>query len=249
MNISWIRLAFLSLPLFVAAACGEDENKKADNGTAARGGSSGKGGSGSGGDDSGAAGDGAGGDGAAGQGSGGDGAGGDGAAGQGSGGDGAGGDGAAGQGNGGDGGDGGGLDPQSTACSAFPETVAMGPTIGLGQTGAVLCFSMDDDSCRLTTNTYSDGENPCPSESNLVAFYGVAAMSEYHLFAGYPGFLDAEVTSITAGAIDQDYSHIVTEIPESTSVTAVIEAGGRTFEVVFTFDGSSLTVTSFEEAT
>lgn len=270
-----MRLGLLALPLVLAAACGDDDSDGGGNGSTAgqsQGGSAGKAGGSAGstakggnggrsaasGGDGPSAGDGGdgpsdGGDGPGaagnGPGSGGDGPG-MGGGGSGSGGEMVGGAGGAdaGQGGGGAGG-GGGLDPQSTACDDFPATVTMGETFVVDQVGAILCVSLTGDACRLTTNTYSDGVNPCPAEENLLGLYGDVSDGAYRVSAGFPGTLDAEIVSISSGTIDETFPYHATDIAEGTPVTAVIEVEGRTFEVVFEFNDAELTLTSVEETT
>lgn len=154
--------------------------------------------------------------------------------------------GGAGVGGAGVGGAGGGLDAMSTACSALPATIVMGPTNGLTTVGAVLCYSLEDAACRVTTNTYSDGTNPCPNGERLLGFYSETDQVANRIHAGDPEMV-AEIISLSSGTINQEFPSDASGIAAGTSVTTVIEVGQRSFQVVFTFSGASLTVTSFNE--
>lgn len=154
--------------------------------------------------------------------------------------------GGAGVGGAGVGGAGGGLDAMSTACSALPATIVMGPTNGLTTVGAVLCYSLEDAACRVTTNTYSDGTNPCPNGERLLGFYSETDQVANRIHAGDPEMV-AEIISLSNGTINQEFPSDASGIAAGTSVTTVIEVGQQSFQVVFTFSGASLTVTSFNE--
>lgn len=154
--------------------------------------------------------------------------------------------GGAGVGGAGVGGADGGLDAMSTACSALPATIVMGPTNGLTTVGAVLCYSLDDAACRVTTNTYADGTNPCPNGERLLGFYSETDQVANRIHAGDPEMV-AEIISLSSGTINQEFPSDASGIAADTSVTTVIEVGQQSFQVVFTFSGASLTVTSFNE--
>jgi hypothetical protein len=129
------------------------------------------------------------------------------------------------------------LDELSTSCDDFPATVEMGPTIAVDTTGAVLCA----DVCRVTSNTYSDGINPCADEDFILGFFS----SEGQNWVRVIGAL--EIVSTSAGTLDPTF---VDDVPAGEGVTVVIENTDTTAEytVVFEFDESGeLTVTSFSE--
>jgi hypothetical protein len=136
-------------------------------------------------------------------------------------------------------------DPQSTACSAFPETVMLGETIALNTYGAVLCAATSPSACRLTTNTYSDGVNPCAQPDRIATFLASTADNSLQLLSTW------HITSTTAGTVTPALDYSMTAIPDSTSVTATIESpDGDTYSLVFEFGaGRSFTITSFTETT
>lgn len=226
--------------LMLAPGCGDDEDSDSSGGSAGTGGS-GKGGS---------SGSGSGGEagvpakgGTTGTGAGGAGEGGEGGAPVGSDGGGAGsptgeaGSGGAPLGEGGSGGGGNGLDELSTSCDDFPATIEMGPTVSLETSGAVLCA----DVCRVTSNAYSDGVNPCANEDRILGFYSSDAQNIISLID------PLEFVSTSAGTLDPTY---IDDVPTGEAVTVVIENTDTTAEytVVFEFEGNGeLTVTSFSE--
>jgi hypothetical protein len=134
-----------------------------------------------------------------------------------------------------------GLDPMSTACNDFPATVELGPTIGLGQTGAILCYHAATEACRLTTNTYSDGENPCPSGDDILFFSEAVANNSVNLPQGW------EFVSASDGMLNQGLNNFLNMVPEDTEITAVIKSPDAVeYTVIFTFDGGGqFTITSF----
>ena len=135
-------------------------------------------------------------------------------------------------------------DPQSTACSAFPETVTLGETIQADTFGAVLC-TPGTTKCRLTTNTYSDGVNPCANADSAAMF-----------FTSDPGMAGVEhrvtlnsmwhVHSATAGTINSSFDYLLEGVPSGQAVTMVIRSPDNTeYEVVFQFGSDkSFTITS-----
>jgi hypothetical protein len=138
---------------------------------------------------------------------------------------------------GGSGGGGNGLDELSTSCDDFPATIEMGPTITEGTTGAVLC----SDTCRVTSNSYGDGVNPCANEDRILGFYSSEAQNIISLIDPH------EFVSTSAGTLDPTY---IDDVPTGEAVTVVIENTDTTAEytVVFEFDGNGeLTITSFSE--
>ncbi len=136
------------------------------------------------------------------------------------------------------------LDPQSTACTGFPATITLGPSIQVDTFGAVLCFDAAADECRLTTNTYSDGMNPCPYGRNAASFFSDGS---YHTLS-VPSFMSTwEIASISHGTFD---AHTVAALPQDEPITAIVKSGaaGPEYTVVFQFNGGkSFTLTSFEE--
>jgi hypothetical protein len=147
--------------------------------------------------------------------------------------------------SGGAGGGSGELDEFSTYCEHFPETVTLGETIQPEVTGAVLCVNSDDDECRLTTNTYSDGTNPCSYEDSLV-FFGFDSDEDLG-YARLPS--DWEWTAVSAGAINGSFAYVIEDLPTATEITATATApDDSTYELVFQFAANgSFTITSFEE--
>lgn len=144
--------------------------------------------------------------------------------------------------SGGGGGAGGGtLDPQSTACVDFPATVTLGETIDPTTTGAILCYSESTESCRLTTNTYSDGTNPCPAVDSAAGFFAAAAGNRVQLPSTWT------IESSTAGTIDATFPYYMTQVPTGQAVTTVIRSpSNAAYTVVYSFDGAGqLTMTSF----
>ncbi len=143
----------------------------------------------------------------------------------------------------GGGGSGGGepIDPQSTACTEFPETVALGATIDPSINGAVLCYSEVSESCRLTTNTYSDGTNPCPTTDSIVGFFGGASDNYVRLPSTWT------IDTSTAGMIEPSFPYVLTLVPTGESVTMTITSPiDATYTVVFSFEtGGMFTMTSF----
>jgi hypothetical protein len=132
-------------------------------------------------------------------------------------------------------------DPQSTACSAFPKTVTLGDTISLDDKGAVLCFNTTSKACRLTTNTYSDGTNPCPNADTAVYFLynsktkkGIARLQNTWVW-----------NSASAGTISEDKTSL-NQIDEDAQITAEAEHTGSKFNAAFSFDGENMfTIKSF----
>lgn len=225
-----------SVILMLALGCGDSGNKKKDD--------SGRGDGGSGADASMSGGDGDGdGDGDAGTGTmdgGGDGDGdGDGDAG-------------AMMDGGGDGdGDGGGdagtdggntQDTQSTPCSALPVTITLGETIQVNTTGAVLCVNLASDQCRLTTNTYSDGVNPCPEEDTVAVF-----MSGATNVLSVPGYMGSwRIVWISHGTLDPQW---VSSLPTGEPVTASLKPSddGPEYALNFQFNGdNTFTLNTFK---
>lgn len=125
------------------------------------------------------------------------------------------------------------------SCEDFPVTVTMGETIGLGTTGAIICL----DTCRITTNTFSDGAGACPAEVGQVGFYTEVGQQVTNR-AGLPEGWSWD--SASAGTIN---SYSLDGIPSDTSVTGVIVSLDEVeYTVVFSFSGDGkLTVTSFTE--
>lgn len=146
-------------------------------------------------------------------------------------------------GSGGEAGSPGGSDTQSTACSEFPETVMLGESLQLNSYGAVLCEATDPNACRLTTNTFSDGTNPCANADTVAFFSTLDTDHTLQLNSSW------HINSTTAGTIDDQFDYVLTEIPVSTEITVVIEApGGTTYQMVFEFGaGREFTLTSFAE--
>ena len=142
--------------------------------------------------------------------------------------------------NGGAGGGGPGGDVN--ACESFPVTVTLGPTIQQTVTGAIICL----DACRITTNTYSDGDDACPALANGPRFFEDSSANGEN-FANLQSTW--EWVSATAGTINADFKYSLGALPEGTEVTAVISSADQTeYTVVFTFEGGGeLTVTSFTE--
>lgn len=143
----------------------------------------------------------------------------------------------------GDGGAGGSADPGAqNACENFPATVTLGPTIVLNQTGAIVCL----DTCRITTNTYSDGEGACAdADTGIRFFYNSQDGGSYHA-----SLLNTwAFVSATAGTINQSFTYVLESIPSGTAVTAVLSAPGNVeYTVVFEFEGANtFTITSFEQ--
>ena len=144
--------------------------------------------------------------------------------------------------SGGGGGAGGGsLDPQSTACVDFPATVTLGETIDPTTTGAILCYSESTESCRLTTNTYSDGTNPCPAADSVAGFFAAASGNRVQLPSTWT------IESSTAGTIDTTFPYYMTQVPTGQAVTTVIRSpSNAAYTVDYSFDGAGqLTMTSF----
>jgi hypothetical protein len=148
-------------------------------------------------------------------------------------------------GGGGEAGGSGDPDTQSTACSAFPETVTLGPTITVDTFGAVLCGTANTSTCRLTTNTYGDGTNPCEEADRVGTFLASESIHTLSLQNTW------HINSSTAGTIDSSNDYYMSAIPTGTSVTAIIEdPDGDTYSLVFEFGtGQSFTITSFTETT
>jgi hypothetical protein len=118
----------------------------------------------------------------------------------------------------------------------------MGETIGLGTTGAIICL----DTCRITTNTFSDGAGACPAEAGQVRFYtdvGQDVTNRANMPDGWSW------DSASAGTINSSFSYSLEGIPSDTSVTGVIVSPDEVqYTVVFSFSGDGeLTVTSFTE--
>lgn len=143
----------------------------------------------------------------------------------------------------GDGGAGGTTDSGAqNSCENFPTTVTLGPTIALNQTGAIVCLDM----CRITTNTYSDGEGACANaDTGIRFFYDSSNAGSYraNLLSTWA------FTSATAGTINESFTYSLDAIPSGTEVTAVLSAPGNVqYTVVFEFEGANtFTITSFEQ--
>ncbi len=93
---------------------------------------------------------------------------------------------------------------------AFPATVEMGPTVSEDTSGAVLCA----DVCRVTSNAYSDGVNPCANEDRILGFYSSDAQNIISLID------PLEFVSTSAGTLDPTY---IDDVPTGEAVTVVIE--------------------------
>jgi hypothetical protein len=130
------------------------------------------------------------------------------------------------------------------SCADFPVTVTMGPTIGVGTTGAIICM----DTCRITTNTYSDGEGACPQNAGQVRFFTDTQGENVAHRANMPD--GWEWDSASAGDIDESFPNTLTGVPSDSEVTGVVISPEQVdYTVVFTFhaDGT-FTVTSFTES-
>lgn len=143
----------------------------------------------------------------------------------------------------GEGGSGGATDPGAdNTCESFPVTVTLGPTIVLNQTGAIVCLDM----CRITTNTYSDGDGACANADTGISFFYDSSSG-----GSYRAYLQStwEFVSASAGTINQSFAYSLEAIPSGTAVTAVLGAPGNVeYTVVFEFEGGSeFTITSFTQ--
>lgn len=144
----------------------------------------------------------------------------------------------------------GGLDPQSTACADFPASVQLGPTIQLTTTGAILCFDPTTNECRLTTNTYSDGVNPCPGIANVtpphdvVRFFASASGNLVNMPEGWT------FVSTSAGTINASFPNYLEAVPTGTAVHIVVAfPDSSQYAIDFQFNGgSSFTLDSFGPA-
>ena len=140
------------------------------------------------------------------------------------------------------GGAGAGGDPvDPNLCENFPVTVTGGETIQVDVTGAILCL----DPCRITTNTYSDGDGACGSQTGQLRFFiDTSPGSNYANLQS-----DWAWESSSAGNINQSFSYSLEAIPSETVVTAVVSAPDQTeYTVVFSFPGNGqITITSFTE--
>ncbi|MFN0252738.1 MAG: hypothetical protein ACKV2T_38040 [Kofleriaceae bacterium] len=133
----------------------------------------------------------------------------------------------------------GGTDPQSTTCAALPVTVTLGPSIAAGTTGAVVC--LEGTNCRLTTNVYSDGTNPCAETNVAVRFFNMGTSNR--IFP--PGTWT--LVSSSSGTFN---AQGISDIPSSTSTTAVLNrtSDNAQYTAVFTFNGgANFTLTSFAQ--
>jgi hypothetical protein len=143
----------------------------------------------------------------------------------------------------------GGLDPQSTACADFPASVQLGPTIDATTTGAILCFDPTSNECRLTTNTYSDGVNPCPGLPNVspphdvVRFFASASGNFVNMPEGWT------FVSTSAGTINASFPNYLESVPTGTAVNVVVAfSDSSQYAIDFQFNGgSSFTLDSFSE--
>jgi hypothetical protein len=144
----------------------------------------------------------------------------------------------------------GGLDTQSTACADFPASVELGPTTDLTTTGAILCFDPPSNECRLTTNTYSDGVNPCPGIANaspphdVVRFFANASGNFVNMPEGWT------FVSASAGTINASFQNYLEAVPTGTAVHIVVAfPDSSQYAIDFQFDGgSSFTLDSFGPA-
>lgn len=139
----------------------------------------------------------------------------------------------------------GGSDPQSTACSDFPAAVTLGESFVLDTYGAVVCTLEDEQTCRLTTNTYTDGTNPCATADTIVSFFTTepgTANVEHYVNANSTW----HIVSTTAGTINTSFDYVLEDVPSGQSVTIVIRSPGNDeYEVVFQFENDrSFTLTS-----
>jgi len=133
----------------------------------------------------------------------------------------------------------------STACGDFPATVTLGESIQLNTTGAILCFDPGTAACRLTTNTFSDGTNPC-ANSDIAALFFSSTGSNVLSTPSATGNV-WHIVSISDGTLDANY---VDDLTTSEVVTAVIEDVGASvqYTLVFVFNGgTSFTLTSFTQ--
>lgn len=139
-------------------------------------------------------------------------------------------------------GGGGGEPVDPNLCENFPVTVTGGPTIQLNVTGAILCL----DPCRVTTNTYSDGEGACGAQAGQLRFFidGDQSPSNYASLLS-----DWTWESASAGTIDQSFPYYLNDIPGETEITAVVsDADQGEYTVVFSLPGNGqITITSFSE--
>jgi hypothetical protein len=135
---------------------------------------------------------------------------------------------------------GGGEPVDPNLCENFPVTVTGGPTISPTTTGAVLCL----DPCRVTTNTYSDGEGACSGDQ--LGFFMDSGQSPSNRATVSPTWT---WESASAGTINQNFSYYLDAVPSETVVTAVVSAPDQTeYTVVFSFPGNGqITITSFSE--
>lgn len=157
-------------------------------------------------------------------------------------------------GNGGDGGgDGGGIDgggggldggtAAGAACADFPATFAMGPTIVPTLTGAVICSGASASLCRATNNTYSDGDGACAAGTDdlFVAYDTSGATSRYLRIVRQGGwsFISQSHGTVIGDGIALD------GLPDGTAITVVLGYEANQYELVFAYDGTDVTFTSF----
>jgi len=132
---------------------------------------------------------------------------------------------------------------QSIACADLPASVTLGAALELNSFGAVLCAAATAE-CRLTTNTFSDGPNPCEFADNVGFFKELEGARSLMLNNGWT------IASATAGTIDGTETAL-TAIPVGTEITAVIVApDDAEYDVTFTFGaGQAFTLTAVTERT
>ena len=237
-------LASVGCAAALAVACGTDDEKGSSSQTGGAGGSGGASTGGSGGSGTGGA--------SGSAGSGGGNAGSGGASTGGSGGSGGSGAGGSGGGSGGSGGSGGGggvkcqVDKGDTICTAkcseFPITVPLGPKAPPTPLAAVLCHAQSPTDCHLTTNTFSDGPAACSNPLFRMDFN--STKNNYTFFTGN------HFKSASSGTLAPVTQHAVTDVPDATEVTLVVNdgplatPGPNDYKVVLKFEGTKVTMTS-----
>lgn len=124
-------------------------------------------------------------------------------------------------------------------------TIDLGSSIALGRSGALLCYAENPATCFVTNNTYSDGPAACAQAQPVFAWLDSGNGSR-----GFTAGSGWHIKSSSVGMIEQTTAQYVTNVPDATTITAVVNdgtlqaPGANDYEVVFAFAGAAVTFTS-----
>ena len=128
-------------------------------------------------------------------------------------------------------------------CDEFPGTLTSGPSISATQTGVVMCDPNVAASCRVTSNTYSDGEGACPVGTGIF-FFGIDSSGGGSRRLGLSNTDQWSIVSTSHGTAN-DFG--VEDLPDATEITIVFAYSKSTYQLVFEFQGQDVHFVSIAE--